>query len=161
MKNCPECNIEMEAVYNSNNSCLEPRDDYYCDKCKTKYYTIGISDLRALQRPRLRCQFCNEYCKYLNIGVSYEHWKCNDCKVEYQLRASIPPRKILNFYCKVNEQVYCFSVIEHEARAEIYTVSESEEMDYLEHEMICEINQLPSVTPQNVISKLKTYVMFS
>lgn len=161
MKNCPECNIEMEAVFNSNNSALEPRDDYHCGQCKTKYYTVGISQLRVLPRPRLKCEFCNEYCNYIHFWTNYEHWKCNDCKVEYQLRASTPPRKIINFYCKIKDQVYCFSVIEHESKAEIYTVTELEETDFSDHELVCKINQLPNITPQNVVSKLKTYVMFS
>lgn len=160
MKNCPECNIEMEASFNTNNSSLEPRDDYYCAKCDIKYYTVGISNLRPLPRPRLNCQFCGEYCNYLNFGVSYEHWKCNDCKIEYQLRASNPPHKIINFYAKFNEIIYCFALIEHESKSKIYKISQSEEMDYEESEIICEINQLPNITPQNLEFKLKTYLLF-
>lgn len=161
MKNCPECALELEVSFNTNNSSLEPRDDYYCTKCKIKYYTVGISPLKVLPRPRLHCQFCNDYCHYLNIGLCYEHWKCNECRVEFQLRASTPPRKVVNFYCQLNDKIYCVSVIEHEERVQIYTVSKSEEMDYEEHEIICEINQVPNITPKNVISKLRTYITFS
>jgi hypothetical protein len=96
------------------------------------------------------CRFCQQPLAKLynqkDYGDNSENWDCTVCKVSFNYNLT----ETVHYY-QIEYDKYIFRAWTEHAHAELTTA---------DYQNILWWNYIPNITPQNIATKLKTYLLF-
>ena len=158
---CMECGADLVFI-STDILDVGSRTEYRCRNanCYTGYYEVGGELIHnADNRPQLDCPYCNQECEYISFKDDWaDHWKCNHCQVQID-KNPFEEEKVYTLFYKHNDRQFALR---------LFWQSKTSRIDYIpkdpEDTMVVVAYfdfLLDNVTPQNIHTKLPTYVIFS